>query len=92
MIRRHLYGVLGHYRSQKEVSHLRASIGEIKGVLTARKTGQTDLRKLWLTKTELSESLRILNAIERLKVAGGGKGGRRGRLCGVVWFGVVWFG
>ncbi len=54
--------------SKREVSELRSSVCEIKSVLTSRKSGQTDLKKLWLQKTELAESLRMLNAIELLKV------------------------
>ncbi len=48
---------------------MRESISEIKTVLTAKKTGQTDMKKLWLQKTELEESLRMLNSIELLKDA-----------------------
>jgi hypothetical protein len=55
-------------RSRVEVSHLRDSVEQIKTVLTSKKTGQTDMKKLWLQKAELEESLRMLNSLELLKV------------------------
>jgi hypothetical protein len=51
-----------------EVSNLRDSVEQIKTVLTSKKTGQTDIKKLWLQKAELEESLRMLNSLELLKV------------------------
>lgn len=57
-----------YFRSRVEVSNLRESVEQIKTVLTSKKTGQTDLKKLWLQKTELEESIRMLNALELLKV------------------------
>jgi hypothetical protein len=52
-----------------EVSHLRNSVEQIKTVLTSKKTGQTDMKKLWLQKAELEESLRMLNSLDLLKDA-----------------------
>jgi hypothetical protein len=41
-------------------------VEQIKTVLTSKKTGQTDMKKLWLQKAELEESLRMLNSLELL--------------------------
>jgi hypothetical protein len=62
------YDFVRYNSSKKNVAELRTSVGEIKTVLTSRKTGQTDLKKLWLQKTELEETIRMLNSIEQLKV------------------------
>jgi hypothetical protein len=62
--------VLGSYtKSKEDVGVLRESIGEIKEVLLSKKNGQTDIKNLWLRKSELEESLRMLNSIENLKDA-----------------------
>jgi len=61
--------ISAYCKSKDEVSTMRESIREIKSVLTSKKTGQTDIKKLWLAKTELEESIRMLNKIEVLKDA-----------------------
>ena len=49
-------------------SNLCKSLHETQSVLTARKTGQTPLKDLWLKKMELENRLRMVREIEKLKV------------------------
>lgn len=55
-------------KGQDEIQNLRKSLNETQKVLTAKKTGQTSLRELWLRKVELQESIRMVRDIEELKV------------------------
>lgn len=55
-------------KGQEEIQLLRNSLHETQKVLTAKKNGQTSLRELWIRKTELQESIRMVRDIEELKV------------------------
>lgn len=62
--------VLKEYtRSKDEVGEIRTSLQEIREVLTSKNSKQSDLKTLYLRKTEYEETIRILNDIERLKDA-----------------------
>lgn len=54
--------------SREDIRTLRGSLLETQSVLTAKKSGQTPLKELWMKKVELEETLRLLNDLEVLKV------------------------
>jgi hypothetical protein len=62
--------VLRSYNANREeIKVIRASLQDATNVLTARQQGQIPLKELWLQKIEAEESLRILDALEKLRDA-----------------------
>ena len=53
-------------RCRSDIGAMRKSIEDIRIVLTAKKSGQINLKQLWLKKKEQEERIRILDDIERL--------------------------
>ena len=56
-------------QGRDDISMLRTKLQETKSVLTSKKSGQIPLRELWLKKTEIEETLRILKNLEFIKVS-----------------------
>lgn len=53
-------------RCRSDIGAMRKSIEDIRVVLTAKRSGQVNLKHLWLKKKEQEERIRILDDIERL--------------------------
>ena len=62
--------VKSYSKGREEIRHLRRSLQDSREVLTSKKSSSSNsLRKLWLRKSELEETLRIIKNIEYLKVS-----------------------
>jgi hypothetical protein len=60
--------VKSYSRGRDEIRSLRHSLAETKAILTSKNKGPLKLKDLWLRKSELEESLRIIKNIEFIKV------------------------
>ena len=62
--------VKSYTKGREEIRHLRRSLLDSREVLTSKKSSSgSSLRKLWVRKSELEETLRIIKNIEFLKVS-----------------------
>ena len=62
--------VKSYSKGREEIRHLRRSLQDSREVLTSKKSSSSNsLRKLWLHKSELEETIRIISNIEFLKVS-----------------------
>ena len=62
--------VKSYSKGREEICHLRRSLQDSREVLTSKKSSSSNsLRKLWLHKSELEETIRIISNIEFLKVS-----------------------